>query len=130
MSALVTGVQTCALPISGADAGAVAERSAVELSGADRTDPGDSVFAAPSLSGVGVGVQPARQCLDRRRRRHRAAGGTEPAVPLSVLSRSEEHTSELQSLMRISYAVFCLKKKNNYNNKQKEHHLPVDIRSI
>src|SRR3546814_1589907 len=29
----------------------------------------------------------------------------------SVLSRSEEHTSELQSLMRISYAVFCLKKK-------------------
>src|SRR3546814_4479091 len=31
---------------------------------------------------------------------------------LSRLSRSEEHTSELQSLMRISYAVFCLKKKN------------------
>src|SRR3546814_9546754 len=29
------------------------------------------------------------------------------------LNRSEEHTSELQSLMRISYAVFCLKKKNN-----------------
>src|SRR3546814_8247710 len=30
--------------------------------------------------------------------------------------RSEEHTSELQSLMRISYAVFCLKKKNKINN--------------
>src|SRR3546814_2391635 len=30
--------------------------------------------------------------------------------------RSEEHTSELQSLMRISYAVFCLKKKNNPTN--------------
>src|SRR3546814_9893561 len=30
-----------------------------------------------------------------------------------VFGRSEEHTSELQSLMRISYAVFCLKKKNN-----------------
>src|SRR3546814_6594910 len=30
--------------------------------------------------------------------------------------RSEEHTSELQSLMRISYAVFCLKKNKNYNN--------------
>src|SRR3546814_5339368 len=29
------------------------------------------------------------------------------------MARSEEHTSELQSLMRISYAVFCLKKKNN-----------------
>src|SRR3546814_1164931 len=44
----------------------------------------------------------------------RRAGGGAP--------RSEEHTSELQSLMRISYAVFCLKKKNkpqitmNYNN--------------
>src|SRR3546814_8076148 len=32
------------------------------------------------------------------------------------ISRSEEHTSELQSLMRISYAVFCLKKKKNHNN--------------
>src|SRR3546814_5258151 len=34
------------------------------------------------------------------------------AVPFFLLTRSEEHTSELQSLMRISYAVFCLKKKN------------------
>src|SRR3546814_3941791 len=33
--------------------------------------------------------------------------------PSVVDPRSEEHTSELQSLMRISYAVFCLKKKNN-----------------
>src|SRR3546814_6501583 len=33
--------------------------------------------------------------------------------------RSEEHTSELQSLMRISYAVFCLKKKKKKNNKHK-----------
>src|SRR3546814_5588481 len=32
------------------------------------------------------------------------------------VQRSEEHTSELQSLMRISYAVLCLKKKNNYNH--------------
>src|SRR3546814_7399516 len=32
-----------------------------------------------------------------------------------VAGRSEEHTSELQSLMRISYAVFCLKKKNKNN---------------
>src|SRR3546814_6347768 len=32
---------------------------------------------------------------------------------VSIEARSEEHTSELQSLMRISYAVFCLKKKNN-----------------
>src|SRR3546814_8220840 len=35
--------------------------------------------------------------------------------------RSEEHTSELQSLMRISYAVFCLKKKKHTNNKTKTH---------
>src|SRR3546814_3825015 len=33
-----------------------------------------------------------------------------------TLDRSEEHTSELQSLMRISYAVFCLKKQNNTMN--------------
>src|SRR3546814_4745240 len=33
------------------------------------------------------------------------------------MGRSEEHTSELQSLMRISYAVFCLKKKNNHRTK-------------
>src|SRR3546814_1376656 len=40
-------------------------------------------------------------------------------VPGLVPGRSEEHTSELQSLMRISYAVFCLKKKkNNTNSKQ------------
>src|SRR3546814_6342015 len=34
-------------------------------------------------------------------------------IPVTLDARSEEHTSELQSLMRISYAVFCLKKKNN-----------------
>src|SRR3546814_1031101 len=39
-----------------------------------------------------------------------AAGSCATAPPL-VAGRSEEHTSELQSLMRISYAVFCLKKK-------------------
>src|SRR3546814_10483531 len=37
----------------------------------------------------------------------------------TFLTRSEEHTSELQSLMRISYAVFCLKKKNQ--TEQKNH---------
>src|SRR3546814_8706562 len=36
--------------------------------------------------------------------------------PLNAMERSEEHTSELQSLMRISYAVFCLQKKNTRNN--------------
>src|SRR3546814_6285194 len=42
--------------------------------------------------------------------------GSLPRLPgLPERARSEEHTSELQSLMRISYAVFCLKKKNNTN---------------
>src|SRR3546814_10910223 len=58
-------------------------------------------------------------------RRQRSGGCTYKAglahvshTPLffCILSgRSEEHTSELQSLMRISYAVFCLKRKNNLN---------------
>src|SRR3546814_2621594 len=43
--------------------------------------------------------------------------GRPPILPLS--KRSEEHTSELQSLMRISYAVFCLQKKKTY--KEYEH---------
>src|SRR3546814_10471210 len=46
-----------------------------------------------------------REALRRWRRAWRTA-------PLLPGNRSEEHTSELQSLMRISYAVFCLKKKN------------------
>src|SRR3546814_7293946 len=37
--------------------------------------------------------------------------------PGGMYSRSEEHTSELQSLMRISYAVFCLKQKKNRHTK-------------
>src|SRR3546814_3979082 len=45
---------------------------------------------------------------------------------LQWVMRSEEHTSELQSLMRISYAVFCLKKKRNYI-KHNLHDLIIDI---
>src|SRR3546814_1663235 len=40
-----------------------------------------------------------------------------PELALIGITRSEEHTSELQSLMRISYAVFCLKKKKKNGNK-------------
>src|SRR3546814_8576898 len=51
--------------------------------------------------------------------RHIAAlltSGDERAFPFPMTNiRSEEHTSELQSLMRISYAVFCLKQQNNQN---------------
>src|SRR3546814_10765585 len=57
-------------------------------------------------------------------RRFMADGCLRTATQLSYASllaiRSEEHTSELQSLMRISYAVFCLKKKNK--NKQQSQH--------
>src|SRR3546814_9037324 len=64
---------------------------------------------------------PLRAHLWRRRRRDRRAGDAAYAVPLGLGfqdrggragGRSEEHTSELQSLMRNSYAVFCLNKKN------------------
>src|SRR3546814_3205904 len=60
----------------------------------------------------------ARACSSRETGPPRATkthGAETFAVPAS---RSEEHTSELQSLMRISYAVFCLKKKKKQNNKQ------------
>src|SRR3546814_5493668 len=42
-----------------------------------------------------------------------------PAYAPHAVTRSEEHTSELQSLMRTSYAVFCLKKKTNQQNTYK-----------
>src|SRR3546814_3360344 len=50
-----------------------------------------------------------RTARTRRRRRH-------DRVTAVAAFRSEEHTSELQSLMRISYAVFCLKNKTNNKN--------------
>src|SRR3546814_6576079 len=49
--------------------------------------------------------------LFRSTTKAKAAGPTSRASPCARCWRSEEHTSELQSLMRISYAVFCLKKK-------------------
>src|SRR3546814_2603190 len=49
-------------------------------------------------------------------RRLRGAVSGLGSGPMPVTPRSEEHTSELQSLMRISYAVFCLKKKTQQTN--------------
>src|SRR3546814_8316373 len=60
--------------------------------------------AAPA---AGPAVYPAARCGAAETG---AAAGA-PAGHRRALRRSEEHTSELQSLMRISYAVFCLKKK-------------------
>src|SRR3546814_8597258 len=57
--------------------------------------------------------------------------GVRLCVP-PMLRRSEEHTSELQSLMRISYAVFCLKKKkhNNHNPSKTQQQNKRDTRRI
>src|SRR3546814_5529144 len=59
-------------------------------------------------AGRSVALSSAPRPLDRR-----SAPFTQDRA-----NRSEEHTSELQSLMRISYAVFCLQKKKNNNTKQ------------
>src|SRR3546814_1433158 len=64
----------------------------------------DSAASAHSAATTSAQIPQVRMCIH----------------PLAMADRSEEHTSELQSLMRISYAVFCLKKKtyiyNNINN--------------
>src|SRR3546814_4111199 len=57
--------------------------------------------------------------LERAERGAREGQGTVRRRRSGAAGRSEEHTSELQSLVRISYAVFCLKKKKT-NSQQKE----------
>src|SRR3546814_9705995 len=92
--ALVTGVQTCALPIYPARA----------------DEPRHQLFQHDAAAVAVVRRRPRRADPayhpdDGRRWRQDPAGRFHPGL------RSEEHTSELQSLMRNSYAVFCLKKK-------------------
>src|SRR3546814_10249791 len=65
-----------------------------------------------------------RQREELRFEQQPQAGGTEEGE--HQRQRSEEHTSELQSLMRISYAVFCLKKKTNSQKKYKHIRSPKD----
>src|SRR3546814_9290875 len=68
----------------------------------------DAAFACPDDSGQNV--FPSKPMVEL------------PARLPALAHRSEEHTSELQSLMRISYAVFCLKKKtrtNSYSTRQR-----------
>src|SRR3546814_3357506 len=102
--ALVTGVQTCALPILPAPCcGEPGAR-------AGRTLP----LLLPSRVGIVTLAE-----VDADRRAGQAEGVAQAVLQVAQvggrqifrLGRSEEHTSELQSLMRISYAVFCLKKK-------------------
>src|SRR3546814_6111175 len=64
----------------------------------------------PGASAGGARDRPGRRCRSHLGQRRR--GGRQRQPRRTAHLRSEEHTSELQSLMRISYAVFCLKKKN------------------
>src|SRR3546814_6721048 len=88
---------------------------------------GDLATACRCLAGADLGLAEPRRPV-RGERAMDAAGDRVFRDPVpwreitadaieSAVPRSEEHTSELQSLMRISYAVFCLKKK------KKPHHL-------
>src|SRR3546814_5779841 len=77
----------------------------------------DAGTRRPSVQSISGGVSlRAAPC-----RRRRGAWGSSPrdAEGKPGSRRSEEHTSELQSLMRISYAVFCLKKKKNHKHELK-----------
>src|SRR3546814_5480633 len=85
-----------------------------------RTDtlfPYTTLFRSRKSRPRGTGRISATLCLVRKgyRRPLDVDHQRLPARRLPVL-RSEEHTSELQSLMRISYAVFCLKKKTHNKN--------------
>src|SRR3546814_8355055 len=72
-----------------------------------------------SLAGQHLGVaQSGRRGAGEARLQQRSEG-REQRPQIVVALRSEEHTSELQSLMRISYAVFCLKKKNTVEQTRK-----------
>src|SRR3546814_9047629 len=78
-----------------------------------------SLLAGPQHFIDGDPIDPQRARVDRRHRPPRQV--QHMAMPVRRdPPRSEEHTSELQSLMRISYAVFCLKKKNKINMTKRE----------
>src|SRR3546814_9446984 len=96
--------------------------------GADRTaelapvngDRSEGTHSSTGSLGSTTGMQNRADFRTAQCSRHRFSRQGVTLVPgtlrgsevRSILHRSEEHTSELQSLMRISYAVFCLKKKN------------------
>src|SRR3546814_6074983 len=114
--ALVTGVQTCALPIFSSNLAVLkaAARRALSIEGA--VAPTLEAWAVKSLQQVTTpnAVAIYRLVLSELHR-----------TPELGRIRSEEHTSELQSLMRISYAVFCLKKQiKTPTNNTKQHTQP------
>src|SRR3546814_2595460 len=110
--ALVTGVQTCALPICLADL----RQTGIRFTPLpDRYFGGGcSALNSVKLDDIGTPVTNlgAMTCPLASRFSAWARYGAQPAARL-ILGRSEEHTSELQSLMRISSPVFCLKQKND-----------------
>src|SRR3546814_8769434 len=101
--ALVTGVQTCALPISTVPTRGRCRRCA------RCSKPCSNSTAPPRKTASSKWHSRVPSAIMRR------ANGFPPRMNTDHTDtvRSEEHTSELQSLMRTSYAVFCLKKKKN-----------------
>src|SRR3546814_5291597 len=94
-----------------------------------RSSPG----SAPSVASAAYSATSSRLSSEPVARIRRKTSSDMALLPLVVPSsnRSEEHTSELQSLMRISYAVFCLKKKKKNKHKQYTiHSTIVTIREI
>src|SRR3546814_4990535 len=78
------------------------------------------VFFSPVFCGTIATLQSKDVPPEHRPRPVRSSGSAivarQPGDAVQVDARSEEHTSELQSLMRISYAVFCLKKTKLFTN--------------
>src|SRR3546814_5577961 len=80
------------------------------------------VFTTPKSSSINTLSQLIEVAKSKPTELNYGSAGVSFQVPTE--HRSEEHTSELQSLMRISYAVFCLKKKNkNITNKTNNEHV-------
>src|SRR3546814_4734064 len=95
--------------------GAEPQSAAAQPSGRRRATPAQGRARRHSVSGVELldqALSPGPRRGARTQTRVRCACAVGCIDGLASL-RSEEHTSELQSLMRISYAVFCLKKKKN-----------------
>src|SRR3546814_7860654 len=115
--ALVTGVQTCALPI-------LLTSSCRSRNSFTSTASTSCSSGSPSATAC---VAASRECRSGSGQRQRA-GASRSDSSSQPRRRSEEHTSELKSLMRISYAVFCLNKKKHHITRT--HTLTTELRSI
>src|SRR3546814_6261836 len=112
--ALVTGVQTCALPIWELGVDRQPDRL-VGVGAGQLHRELHPLAAAGHGDAVGLVLLDRQHLLKQRAQLHLAEGAAGLDVAEHALERSEEHTSELQSLMRSSYAVFCLKKNKQDN---------------